>query len=97
MVKAKAVNSFRTASCMCALNDTRFARPLHEAATVQITVTVRDKRAVKDPDNWLAACKAAIDGLVDAGVFLNDKHLNHKPVLTLTGTDTGIKFEIWQE
>lgn len=41
-------------------------------ATVGITFVVKSRRYMRDPDNAIASCKAAIDGCVLAGIIYND-------------------------
>lgn len=40
-------------------------------ATIELVLVV-DKAVRVDPDNFVASCKPIIDGLVDAGVLLDD-------------------------
>ncbi len=48
-------------------------------ATVQVTYYHRDRRR-RDGDNALAACKAYMDGLADAGLVADDVSLTYLPV-----------------
>lgn len=53
-----------------------------ETASVQCIFYLKGGRGRKpDPDNLLASMKSAIDGLVDAKVFLGDQKLVHLPVI----------------
>ncbi len=59
---------------MCALEALGRHTPPHwEAAT--LTVRWYSTRRRPDPDNALAMMKASIDGLADALIFQNDRHL----------------------
>ena len=82
--RAKAVKALREAAMLCALNDSRFARPEYDKAEVSITLVVRDARYYRDPDNMIASLKPAIDGCVDAGIIKDDsdEHLRYRlPIL----------------
>lgn len=46
--------------------------PHLEACTIDVVVIRKDRRAAPDPGGVLPAAKAAIDGLVDAGVLDDD-------------------------
>ena len=78
--KARAVRTLRDATKLCALNDSKFARPEFEKAEVSITLVVRDSRFYRDPDNMIASLKPAIDGCVDAGIIKDDsdEHLSYR-------------------
>jgi hypothetical protein len=45
--------------------------PRLEAAWIVCELTVPDRRR-RDPANWMPTAKACVDGLVDAGVLLDD-------------------------
>lgn len=82
--KARAVKALREAAMLCALNDTKFARPQYEKVELSITLVVRDARYYRDPDNMIASLKPAIDGCVDAGIIKDDsdKHILYSlPIL----------------
>jgi len=49
-------------------------------ATIATTLIVRDARYIKDGDNAIASLKAAIDGIVEAGILKDDKYINVSPV-----------------
>jgi hypothetical protein len=50
-------------------------------ATMQATFYKRDKRGLMaDGDGSLSALKAGIDGIADANVVDNDRHVQHLPV-----------------
>lgn len=57
-----------------------------ESATVQATFYHKDKRR-RDGDNLLAMLKPVWDGMVDAGVFVDDSGLTHLPVVKLVDKD----------
>ena len=54
-------------------------RPRWKNATVQAIYYHGTARRL-DPDNALAALKAAIDSLQDVGIVTNDRNLTHRPV-----------------
>ena len=66
--KHRATQSLRTVAWACAYS---VARDRIEKATIQPIFVVASKRR-RDPDNWLAMLKPAIDGLVDAGILIDD-------------------------
>lgn len=49
-------------------------------ATITTTLVVRDKRYIADGDNAIASLKAAIDGIVQAGILKDDKYIKMMPV-----------------
>jgi crossover junction endodeoxyribonuclease RusA len=49
-------------------------------AEVQVTYYRRDRRGRMDGDNAGGRLKAAMDGLVDAGLLTDDRGLTHRPV-----------------
>lgn len=68
--KAERVAAWRKAAKIHAHN----ARLPRQFQRVSITVSlpVRSPGARRDPHNWVATCKPIIDGIVDAGVLLDD-------------------------
>ncbi len=56
-------------------------RPRLPAALVQCTIYAKDPSWIMDGDNALALSKTLFDGLTKAGLFTDDKHLVHWPVL----------------
>lgn len=50
-------------------------RALLKKATAHVQVFYRDRRGVMDPDNIVASLKAAFDGMQQAHLIVNDKHL----------------------
>ena len=86
-VKAKAVKDYRFLSAYrteVALYPAR--RPLWPAATLQATFYHAQKRR-RDPDNLNASLKSAQDGLVDAGLLVDDEHVTHLPTKKLIDRD----------
>ncbi len=77
MAKARAVKSHRGFAYMIARHHIGSLKL--SAATVQATFFFKAKRR-RDPDNLLSSLKAAFDGMVDAGVFVDDCGLTHLPV-----------------
>jgi hypothetical protein len=49
--------------------------PKWKRATVHVLAYFRDRRSKWDRDNFIAALKATIDGIVDAGLMENDRGL----------------------
>jgi hypothetical protein len=68
MAKARQTTTIRQAAAWCA----RIAKvpPLGQA-TITVVVHPHNKRRL-DPQNWAPTAKAAIDGIVDAGVLYDD-------------------------
>jgi len=50
-------------------------------ATIRTTLVVKDRRYRADPDNAIASLKAAIDGIVAAGILTDDKYIKVLPVV----------------
>ncbi len=59
---------------------TNNSRPMWQEAEVTIRVVKPNKRNIMDDQNLIAACKAYIDGICDAGLMANDKGLRWGPV-----------------
>lgn len=78
-MKPKAL--YREQACAAAWNH-RPAKPL-EAASVRLVFYLRTKHR-HDPDNLIAWMKAGIDGLCDAKIFADDKHLTYLPCEQVT-------------
>jgi len=80
MAKARAVKAYRHEAAIIskqALGRTR--PPRWTAASIEATFYFPTVRR-RDPDNCLAALKAAFDGLRDAGVIADDNRLTHLPI-----------------
>lgn len=81
--KAKAVKSYRLRAWVEARNATNAKRLEWERAEVRTTFYLPDLRR-RDPDNLMAAMKAAWDGIVDAHVLTDDRYLiTYPPTLEL--------------
>ena len=65
----KAAQEFRTATAMGVMGCGGW-HPM-ERATIQATFVVTTQRR-RDPDNWLAMLKPALDFLVDTGILIDD-------------------------
>lgn len=52
-------------------------RPKHEAARITLSYFTKSGRG-QDPDNLIAWAKAAIDGLLDAGIIDDDNKLTYE-------------------
>lgn len=76
-VKAKRVKAIRQAAAEAARE---VGVPALERAHIIAQYLPADRRR-RDPANWAPSAKAAVDGLVDAGVLPDDDHLH------LTGPD----------
>ena len=78
--KAKAVKKYREDAHIAAIHAgvKNGFTPL-EKATLQCHFYFRTPGR-RDGDNLLASLKAGFDGLVDAGVFVDDSDLTHLPV-----------------
>lgn len=68
--RADITKSWRDLACARALHD---RTPRMDAAHIICELRFADKRR-RDPGNWAPTAKAAVDGLVDAGVFNDDNH-----------------------
>ena len=81
-VKAKKVKWYRQTAGYAALTDCPevVTQDPMETATVQCRFFFKEDRR-RDGDNLLASMKAAWDGLVDAGLFVDDSGLTHLPVV----------------
>lgn len=89
MAKAAKIKQFRArvaeeAMVWCAVRDVVTKMNNHpfpwRSATIQLTFYHKDARR-RDTDNLLASCKAAFDGLRDAGVLTDDDQITHLPVI----------------
>lgn len=82
MTRAKLVRGLRVAARLTACQELRCERPCWSRARLQATFFWPDRRR-RDPDNAAAMLKPAIDGLVDAGLILDDSAevLSHEPVV----------------
>ena len=85
--KAKATKKYRSDAKWATL----YAMDISETngewptATVKATFYVKTNHK-RDADNMLASLKAAMDGLADAGLIVNDSGLTHLPVEIVTGS-----------
>ena len=86
--KAKAAKTMRELACLNAkawCNENENTYPWREA-TMQLTFYFKTA-ARRDPDNCLSSCKSVIDGIVDAGVLLDDDMITHLPVVRMKDKD----------
>ena len=88
MAKAVKIRGYRErasieAQVWCLNNKNTFP---WQAATIQLTFFHSSARR-RDPDNLLASCKAAFDGLRDAGVLTDDDQITHLPVVRMKDKD----------
>jgi len=73
-VKARATKQYRKTAYCYALVAQGMARREWTTAELHMTWHMPDKRR-RDPDGLVASMKAAIDGLVDAGILADDDRL----------------------
>lgn len=73
-VRAKHIKAYRAACKTQTTAALRCERPEWEAAKVSFLFYWNDKRR-RDPLNAMAAMKAGIDGIVDAGLLIDDDKL----------------------
>lgn len=91
--KARAVKYYRTLAMVVARNMGRRER-VWVRAEARTTFYLPDRRR-RDPDNLMAAMKAAWDGLVDARVLADDNQLvAHPPTLTVDRSWPRVEIEI---
>ncbi len=73
------IKKSRENACLCAKEALgRHTPPGWEYATLE--VRWYSKRRCPDPDNAIAMLKSSIDGLADAGIFVNDSRLRIESV-----------------
>ena len=76
-----------------------FAKRLGDNKTVKVQATFYHKVSRgRDGDNALASLKAAMDGFTDAGIWADDKHLIHLPVVQAIDKEQRVEIRIeWEE
>ena len=93
---AAEANAWKDATCI-ALFDAGKKRP-GRLASVRIVLTAMTKtRGRRDPDNFAAACKPIIDGLVLAGVLVDDSFAVIRELVVrheLAGRNA-VRIEVW--
>lgn len=73
-VLQRATSKARSDAMLCALEVSGNRRPEWKAARVAVRWFGRDRRCLKlDPTNAEASLKASIDGLTDAGIWIDDR------------------------
>jgi Holliday junction resolvase RusA-like endonuclease len=94
MARARAVKRYRTAAWAEAIrSDHRHAG--WREATLQATFWLPDSRR-RDAGNLQGSLKAAIDGIVDAGVLEDDEWLVELPPIRLIDRDNPrVEIEVW--
>lgn len=70
--KAAAAAEFRRESFLKARSALVCSRPRWREVTIDVRAYYATPTRTHDPDNLLASCKAAIDGLTDAGLLEDD-------------------------
>lgn len=92
--KAAVVRSIRDIACIVG-RQTWKGDPIDYPVTVTMVWEVTDKR-VRDAGALAPTAKAAIDGLVDAGVLLSDRHsiVVEERYRVEVGTSKGVRLEI---
>lgn len=81
--KARAAAQYRRDARLASLEALGRKRPRWARATIQATFYHRTTRSRLDGDNALAAIKAALDALQDAGVLATDRNVTHLPVVQM--------------
>jgi len=69
--RARRTKAWRQAAATAAMAIKKSQRG-QPPSTVSISLPVRSLKVRRDPSNWAPTLKAAIDGLIDAGVFPDD-------------------------
>lgn len=92
--KGRIASEYRQAVGWTARTDWGRRRPLRPPVTLAVMFVVADNRR-RDVDNLVAAFKAGLDGLVDAGVIVGD----HWQGLTISytverGTSAHVRIEV---
>lgn len=99
MAQAKSRATWREAARLSALAALRESGRADDyplaVATVRIVWIVPDRRR-RDPGNAVAACKAVIDGAVDAGLLTDDSFavITHLSVVAERGPAAGVRIEV---
>ena len=74
--KARAVKVAREMAYYCSLF---CGKPLKNPV-LDVDISIKDKRFIRDPDNWISSAKPFIDGCVDAGIIANDRELTIRSI-----------------
>lgn len=85
--KARATKRYRKLSHLVALSEGNRERWGEPAKAVTIRATFFLPCRKRDPDNCIAALKAAFDGLADAKIIANDRDLTILPPLVRPRSD----------
>jgi crossover junction endodeoxyribonuclease RusA len=93
MGKARAVRRYRGLCHILALAAGNQANwgPAAQTATVKATFFLPSRK--RDPDNCIAALKAALDGLADAGIIANDRDLTILPTVVLSHVQWRVMYQ----
>jgi crossover junction endodeoxyribonuclease RusA len=83
MAKARAVKRYRGVCHLAALAAANQAYWGAPAKTAMLEATFYLPARKRDPDNCIAALKAAIDGVADAGIIINDRDVRILPPTVL--------------
>lgn len=80
--KYRAMRDYKTLVIVKAREAMRANHPTQPIPTARLSITfiVKDRRYIKDGDNAIASLKAAIDGIVEAGILKDDKYIKVSPV-----------------
>lgn len=86
--------TWRTAAYFAAL-DVKPTGYVPGRVSVRVVLVIPDKRR-RDPDNALASVKPCIDGIVDAGLLLDDSFavIHELTVTSEPGPQKAVRFEI---
>lgn len=77
MQKARMTKVYRETVAIIAMTG---PRPKLKEAEIKFTLRLGNGCKQQDPDNVLGSLKAAVDGLVDAGVLAGDRQIRYAPV-----------------
>jgi len=88
----RATTDYKNLACVMARNSLRGRKiKALDRATIRATMVVPNRRYIKDGDNAIASLKAAIDGIVAAGILSDDKNIEVMPVSYIIDKDNAPK------
>lgn len=94
MQKARMTKVYRETVAIIAMSG-RGAKPKWKEAEIRLTLRLGRGCKQQDPDNVLSSAKAAIDGLVDAGILAGDRQIRYLPVeQVLDDNNPGLTVEV---
>jgi len=98
LAKARETRKYRYLAKLLCMEQLGANRPRHEGAVVLYTFWFASKRYVLDADNAIGSMKAALDGLVDAGLLADDNKVRLLDPLRLvdsTRPRVDVQVESW--